>query len=459
MLRRDRHVRRPLQPGDGGPGAGDRRRRTSGSCGGLIEQHVALHRQRAGGAILEDWEACLPLFVKVFPMEYRRVLGQMSREDEADRARGGASMGKAAAGIPGVSAARTRATGRWRSGCADFKAVELPPDRRGDPRAGGALHGLRHAVLPRLRLPAGQRHPGVQRPRLPRPLGGGAGPAAGRRTASRSSPAGSARRSARASCVLGITSEPVTIRQIELAIIEKGFERGLHAAAPARGRRAGARGGGRLRPGRAGGGRRAEPGRVQRDRLRRDAPSRAASCATAFPTSSWRSGSSTGASDLMEQRRRRSSRPAWTIGRDVSYRYLRDRFDAIVLAGGAREPRDLAVPGRDLAGHPFRDGLPGAAEPGCSPASRSSADSAQRPQGKRVVVIGGGDTGADCVGTALRQGGSAPRSTAAASPASTASVPPGVSPVTGSSGAAQPQPTCEPASSRTKILAARSTLS
>jgi glutamate synthase domain-containing protein 3 len=48
----------------------------------LIERHVRCTGSRRAARILEQWEASLPRFVKVFPMEYRRALGQMSREDE-----------------------------------------------------------------------------------------------------------------------------------------------------------------------------------------------------------------------------------------------------------------------------------------------------------------------------------------------------------------------------------------
>jgi glutamate synthase (NADPH) small chain len=74
-----------------------------------------------------------------------------------------------------------------------------------------------------------------------------------------------------------------------------------------------------------------------------------------------------------------------------------DGFSAVVLAGGARVPRDLPVPGRPLDGvHQAMEYLPLANRLG--PSSPISA------AGKHVVIIGGGDTGADCLGTALRQG-------------------------------------------------------
>jgi len=72
-------------------------------------------------------------------------------------------------------------------------------------------------------------------------------------------------------------------------------------------------------------------------------------------------------------------------------------FNAIVLAGGARVARDLPVPGRDLAGiHQAMEFLP--------LGNRHGADSPINAAGKHVVIIGGGDTGADCLGTSHRQG-------------------------------------------------------
>jgi glutamate synthase (NADPH/NADH) small chain len=74
-----------------------------------------------------------------------------------------------------------------------------------------------------------------------------------------------------------------------------------------------------------------------------------------------------------------------------------DGFSAVVLAGGARVARDLPMPGRELVGiYQAMDFLP--------LANRLGADSPITAAGKDVVVIGGGDTGADCLGTSLRQG-------------------------------------------------------
>ena len=89
------------------------------------------------------------------------------------------------------------------------------------------------------------------------------------------------------------------------------------------------------------------------------------------------------------------------IGRDVTWAQLQARYDAIVIATGATVPRELRVPGTELGGvHVAMDYL-----------HQANAVAAGKPvenqitaEGKHVVIIGGGDTGSDCLGTALRQG-------------------------------------------------------
>ena len=91
------------------------------------------------------------------------------------------------------------------------------------------------------------------------------------------------------------------------------------------------------------------------------------------------------------------------VGVDVTVDELRDEFDAIVLAGGATAGRDLPIPGRELDGiHQAMEYLPWSnrAQEGDLPADDVPINAA----GKHVVIIGGGDTGADCLGTAHRQG-------------------------------------------------------
>jgi glutamate synthase (NADPH/NADH) small chain len=88
------------------------------------------------------------------------------------------------------------------------------------------------------------------------------------------------------------------------------------------------------------------------------------------------------------------------VGVDITADEVRARHDAVVLAGGATNWRDLPVPGRELNGiYQAMEYLPPSnrAQEGDFPESPISA------KGKHVVVIGGGDTGADCLGTAIRQ--------------------------------------------------------
>lgn len=91
------------------------------------------------------------------------------------------------------------------------------------------------------------------------------------------------------------------------------------------------------------------------------------------------------------------------VGRDLSFRYLQQRFDAVLLAGGARQARDLPVEGRGLKGILFAmDFL--TRQNAINSGERSDNDDVFSARGKHVVVIGGGDTGSDCVGTSIRQG-------------------------------------------------------
>ncbi len=89
------------------------------------------------------------------------------------------------------------------------------------------------------------------------------------------------------------------------------------------------------------------------------------------------------------------------VGVEVTVEQLRGDYDAVVLAGGSTLGRDLPAPGRDLAGiHLAMEYL--------VPSNRVQEGDLQAPpisaEGKDVVIIGGGDTGADCLGTAIRQG-------------------------------------------------------
>ena len=91
------------------------------------------------------------------------------------------------------------------------------------------------------------------------------------------------------------------------------------------------------------------------------------------------------------------------VGRDISAEELTEQYDVVVLCCGAKQPRDIAAPGRDAEGIYF-------AVDYLTSVTKSLLDSgfadgkAISAQGKKVLVIGGGDTGNDCVGTAIRQG-------------------------------------------------------
>ena len=90
-----------------------------------------------------------------------------------------------------------------------------------------------------------------------------------------------------------------------------------------------------------------------------------------------------------------------TVGENVDVEVLLASYDAVVLAGGATAWRDLPVPGRELAGvHQAMEYLPLANRVQEGDLDASPID----VHGKHVVIIGGGDTGADCLGTAHRQG-------------------------------------------------------
>jgi glutamate synthase (NADPH) small chain len=88
------------------------------------------------------------------------------------------------------------------------------------------------------------------------------------------------------------------------------------------------------------------------------------------------------------------------VGSSVSWRALRDRYDAVVIAVGSTIGRDLPVPGRELNGiHQAMEYLPQANRV----ALGIPVEKQITAKGKHVVIIGGGDTGADCLGTAIRQ--------------------------------------------------------
>ncbi|MDN4491231.1 glutamate synthase subunit beta [Demequina sp. SYSU T00068] len=89
------------------------------------------------------------------------------------------------------------------------------------------------------------------------------------------------------------------------------------------------------------------------------------------------------------------------IGKDITWDDLRARYDAVLIATGAPVPRELPLPGRDLDG--IHVAMPYLHQGNLAAAGVEVEDQIHA-EGKHVIVIGGGDTGSDCIGTALRQG-------------------------------------------------------
>jgi len=203
------------------------------------------------------------------------------------------------------------------------------------------------------------------------------------------------------SCVLGINDSPVTIKATENAIIERAFEQGWIVARP---------------PARRSGRRVAVVGSGPAGLAVAAQLNSAGHLVTVFERADRIGGLLRyGIPEFKLEKRwldRRLDlmqqegvvfRTSCNIGVDLPADDLRANFDAIVLAGGATEARDLTVPGRELAGiHFAMDYLP-------IQNRRCEGDDVPDAEfitadGKNVVIIGGGDTGADCLGTAHRQG-------------------------------------------------------
>ena len=94
------------------------------------------------------------------------------------------------------------------------------------------------------------------------------------------------------------------------------------------------------------------------------------------------------------------------VGKTIPFKSLLDGYDAVVLTGGAEWPRNLEVPGRELSGiHYAMDFLVQQNKRGAGDAENKAAPSGTiSAKDKHVIVIGGGDTGSDCIGTSIRQG-------------------------------------------------------
>src|SRR5689334_18111404 len=201
------------------------------------------------------------------------------------------------------------------------------------------------------------------------------------------------------SCVLNLQESPVTIKQIEWEIIDQAFQRDLVTPRPAEertGKQVAVVGSG-------------PAGLAAAQQL-----TRAGHDVTVFERADRIGGLMRyGIPEFKMEKRvldRRLAqmeaegttfRTGVNVGVDITGEQLQSEFDAVVLAGGATAFRDLGVPGRELGGiHQAMEYLPwgNRVQQGDIDAPPITAE------GKRVVIIGGGDTGADCLGTAHRQG-------------------------------------------------------
>ncbi|GAA1083750.1 glutamate synthase subunit beta [Tsukamurella spumae] len=207
-----------------------------------------------------------------------------------------------------------------------------------------------------------------------------------------------------ASCVLGINQDPVTIKQVEVELIDKAFDEGWVSP---------------QHPTKLTGKKIAVVGSGPSGLAAAQQLTRGGHTVTVFERADRVGGLLRyGIPEFKMEKRHIDRRLAQmnaegtvfktgvNVGVDVTVEQLREDFDAVVLANGATVWRDLPIPGRELDGiHQAMEFLPWANR---AAVGDDVLDEDGLPplhaKGKKVVIIGGGDTGADCLGTSLRQG-------------------------------------------------------
>ena len=220
-------------------------------------------------------------------------------------------------------------------------------------------------------------------------------------------------------CVLGINDDPVTVRENELSIIEEGYKRGLITPEPPQsrtGKKVAVVGSG-------------PAGLACAEQL-----NRAGHSVTVFERDDKIGGILRyGIPDFKLEKAILDRKVKLLTDEGITFRTstgvgaqypadkLRKDFDAVCLCGGSRSARDLAIEGRKLSGIHFAMDFLIQANKKAAAEAQSRRNSDQAPgtagiiagaegiidaKGKRVLVVGGGDTGSDCIGTAVRQGAS-----------------------------------------------------
>jgi len=410
-----------------GPAAPRGSCRRDAAAAELIESICVLPAAPGRFSLLDDWTRYAGKFVKVFPNEYKRRARRLHERqaaglagDTGQAARGrvtlrrkrisqvppaiagdGTVMGKVtvSSSWPALPRLRWPVEERIRS----YREFILTLKRRRGRGAGSALHGLRHSVLP-VRLPINNIIPDwndlVYRHQWRQALDVLHSTNNFPEFTGRVCPA-----PCEAACTLNINDDPVGIKSIEHFIIDKAGKEGWVVPLPPAtktGKRVAVIGSGP-----AGMACAQQLARAGHDVVLFEKSDRIGGLLR-YGIPDFKMGKHHIDRRVQQNAARRRRIPGQpTRGRNrrhgVDARELVAEYDAVVLSAGSEHPRDLDVPGRELDGvHFAMDFLP-------LQNKRVAGDSNVPPltaSGKHVVVIGGGDTGSDCVGTSNRQGAS-----------------------------------------------------